>query len=88
MSKQCDPGLVEAVSTIVWCAPRLRAEVQELAAIAKMFGMHYGKDFIKCAMGNTADVYDPEAPPNTTGIKGTGAVSKRVEKKMNDFQPK
>ena len=50
--KECDPGLLESIQTIMWCAPRLQAEVNELKQIAHAFGVRYGKEFIRQAMNN------------------------------------
>jgi len=78
--KECDPGLMESVQTIMWCAPRLQAEVNELKQIAHAFGVRYGKEFIRQAMSNLDDTEDAQP--------GSGKVSARVMHKLTDYTPK
>ncbi|XP_055531020.1 IST1 homolog isoform X3 [Wyeomyia smithii] len=43
--KEIDEGIEEAVSSIVWVAPRLQADVQELKICADVFTIKYGKQW-------------------------------------------
>ncbi|XP_019562265.2 IST1 homolog isoform X1 [Aedes albopictus] len=47
--KELDEGIEEAVSSIVWVAPRLQADVQELKLCADIFTIKYGKQFAESA---------------------------------------
>eukprot|EP00050_Salpingoeca_kvevrii_P016045 m.52092 g.52092 ORF g.52092 m.52092 type:complete len:407 (-) comp6665_c0_seq1:118-1338(-) len=51
--KYCDSGLIEAVSTIIWVAPRLSHDVPELKQIKEMFQVRYGKEFVEDCLQNT-----------------------------------
>ncbi|XP_053304991.1 IST1 homolog [Spea bombifrons] len=42
--KEMDPGLAEAISTLIWAAPRL-AEVPELKTVASQFCHKYSKEY-------------------------------------------
>ncbi|CAH3150873.1 unnamed protein product [Porites evermanni] len=41
----CEEGMIEAVTTLMWSAPRLQTDVQELRVIADQLGLKYGKKF-------------------------------------------
>uniref|UniRef100_A0A2M4AA75 IST1 homolog n=1 Tax=Anopheles triannulatus TaxID=58253 RepID=A0A2M4AA75_9DIPT len=43
--KELDEGIEEAVSSIIWVAPRLQADVQELKICSDIFTMKYGKQY-------------------------------------------
>ncbi|KAM9302014.1 IST1 homolog [Gastrophryne carolinensis] len=43
--KELDPGLAEAVSTLIWAAPRLQAEVSELKTVASQLCHKYSKEY-------------------------------------------
>ncbi|XP_068116233.1 IST1 homolog [Hyperolius riggenbachi] len=43
--KELDPGLAEAVSTLIWAAPRLQAEVSELKTVASQLCRKYSKEY-------------------------------------------
>lgn len=47
--KEIDEGIEEAVSSIVWVAPRLQADVLELKICADIFTVKYGKPFAESA---------------------------------------
>ncbi|CCX05470.1 Similar to IST1 homolog; acc. no. P53990 [Pyronema omphalodes CBS 100304] len=49
-SKDCDPGLEEAVKTLLYAAPRM--EIKELTVIRQLLAEKYGKDFALSAMEN------------------------------------
>lgn len=43
--KDLDEGIAEAVSSIIWVAPRLQADVAELKVVSDMFTSKYGKPY-------------------------------------------
>ncbi|KAF2356977.1 Vacuolar protein sorting-associated protein Ist1 [Trinorchestia longiramus] len=43
--KDLDPGMSEAISSLVWCAPRLMTDVPELKVVADQFALKYGKPY-------------------------------------------
>ncbi|KAI9257295.1 regulator of Vps4 activity in the MVB pathway-domain-containing protein [Phascolomyces articulosus] len=53
--KECDPGIFEAVNTLIWAAPRVD-EVKELAAVRDQFAGRYGKEFVLNALDNVDQV--------------------------------
>ncbi|XP_055606756.1 IST1 homolog isoform X2 [Uranotaenia lowii] len=59
--KEIDEGIEEAVSTIIWVAPRLQSDVQELKICADIFAIKYGKPF--------ADSARAAAPPHKVSDK-------------------
>jgi len=69
--KYCDEGLVEAVSSIIWAAPRLYSDVQELKTIEEQLILKYGKEFGTQARTNSSHTVNerliikmsPNAPP-------------------------
>eukprot|EP00096_Caligus_rogercresseyi_P004174 TRINITY_DN1833_c0_g1_i3.p1 TRINITY_DN1833_c0_g1~~TRINITY_DN1833_c0_g1_i3.p1 ORF type:complete len:302 (+),score=100.05 TRINITY_DN1833_c0_g1_i3:40-945(+) len=73
-SSQVDCGLVEAVSTLIWCAPRLSSDVGELTTIAKHLCLKYGEPFAQvCRENRDENVSERivhklsvEAPPKLT----------------------
>nr|XP_014339529.1 PREDICTED: IST1 homolog [Latimeria chalumnae] len=50
--KELDPGLQEAVSTLIWAAPRLQAEVAELKTVADQLCGKYSKEYGKLCRTN------------------------------------
>ncbi|BFZ24848.1 hypothetical protein BsWGS_27887 [Bradybaena similaris] len=50
--KELDPGLEEAIATIIWATPRLQADVQELKAVTEEFTLKYSKEFAQACRGN------------------------------------
>lgn len=76
--KTCDPGLREAVATLIWVTPHLQGEVTELKAIAGSLQARYGKEFVQECLHNK--------PKH--GEVGPGWVSERVIVKMTTYQPK
>lgn len=48
--KDLDEGIAEAVSSLIWVAPRLQADVQELKVIAELLTTKYGKPFAEGAV--------------------------------------
>ncbi|XP_019935740.1 IST1 homolog isoform X1 [Paralichthys olivaceus] len=69
--KELDPGLQEAVSTLIWAAPRLQAEVSELKIVSEQLCAKYSKEYGKlCRTNQIGTVNDRlmhklsvEAPP-------------------------
>lgn len=43
--KNLDEGLAEAISTIIWAAPRIQTDVQEIKVIADILTSKYGKPY-------------------------------------------
>ncbi|KAM3919469.1 IST1 homolog [Leptodactylus fuscus] len=68
--RELDPGLAEAVSTVIWAAPRL-VEITELNIVAKQLCHKYSKEYGNlCATNQIGTVSErlmhklsPEAPP-------------------------
>lgn len=56
-AKECDPGLEEAVCTVIYAAPR--TEIKELHTIRDIFVTKFGRDFAKEAL-ESPDVKIPE----------------------------
>ncbi|KAK7927235.1 hypothetical protein PG985_004233 [Apiospora marii] len=48
---QCDPGLEEAVKSIIYAAPK--TEIKELQAVRLLFGEKFGKEFVMTATENS-----------------------------------
>lgn len=69
----CDEGMVEAVTTLIWAAPRLQSDVQELRVISDQLGLKYGKKFAHEASINANSTVNqrlilklsPQPPPKT-----------------------
>ncbi|XP_055072345.2 IST1 homolog [Misgurnus anguillicaudatus] len=69
--KELDPGLQEAVSTLIWAAPRLQSEVAELKIVSDQLCNKYSKEYGKlCRTNQIGTVNDRlmhklsvEAPP-------------------------
>ncbi|KAH9425612.1 Vacuolar protein sorting-associated protein ist1 [Dermatophagoides pteronyssinus] len=47
-----DDGLEEAISSLIWVAPRMSTDVKELSIIAELFTQKYGKQFAQAAKEN------------------------------------
>uniref|UniRef100_A0A3Q3XIQ5 IST1 homolog n=1 Tax=Mola mola TaxID=94237 RepID=A0A3Q3XIQ5_MOLML len=50
--KELDPGLQEAVSTLIWAAPRLHTEVSELKIVSDQLCAKYSKEYGKLCRSN------------------------------------
>ncbi|XP_019723013.1 IST1 homolog isoform X2 [Hippocampus comes] len=50
--KELDPGLQEAVSTLIWAAPRLQSEVVELKMVSEQLCVKYSKEYGKLCRTN------------------------------------
>lgn len=44
-SRDLDEGLAEAISSLIWAAPRLQTDVAELKIIADQLTLKYGKPY-------------------------------------------
>lgn len=74
-AKDCDPGLEEAVKSIMYAAPRI--EVKELQAVRQILAEKYGKDFTLAGTDNTDGKVAPKvlkklsiAPPPEALVNG------------------
>ncbi|XP_054627480.1 IST1 homolog [Dunckerocampus dactyliophorus] len=69
--KEMDPGLEEAVSTLIWAAHRLEAQVAELRTVAEQLCIKYSKEYGKLCRTNQVGTVNErlmnkmsvEAPP-------------------------
>jgi len=43
--RELDPGLEEAIASLIWASPRLQTDVPEIKVIADQFTIKYGKEF-------------------------------------------
>ncbi|ERS99171.1 uncharacterized protein SPSK_04391 [Sporothrix schenckii 1099-18] len=57
-SHTCDPGLEEAVKSIIYAAPK--TEIKELQVVRQLLGERYGKEFVLAAMENTDNKVSPK----------------------------
>jgi len=72
--KTLDDGLAEAISSIIWVAPRLQADVQELKVVADQLGAKYGKPYAQACRENAVGTVSVklmhklsvQAPPKIT----------------------
>ncbi|UYV67678.1 IST1 [Cordylochernes scorpioides] len=48
--KTLDEGIQEAVSTIIWAAPRLQSEIVEMQIIADQLTLKYGRPFAQAVL--------------------------------------
>ena len=51
-AKECDPGLEEAVKSIIFAAPKIEG-VKELSTVRQLLAEKYGKEFTLCAVENS-----------------------------------
>jgi len=72
--KNLDDGLAEAISSLIWVAPRLLADVPELKTVADQFIVKYGKPYgLACRENSVGTVSEKlmhkmsvQAPPKLT----------------------
>jgi len=50
--KHCDPGIQEAITTVIWATPRMQGDVAELKVIKTLLQSRYGRDFVEEALEN------------------------------------
>lgn len=58
--KTLDDGLAEAISSLIWVAPRLQADVAELKIIAEQLGVKYGKPYTAACRDNAIGTVAPK----------------------------
>ncbi|KAH9492300.1 Vacuolar protein sorting-associated protein ist1 [Bulinus truncatus] len=51
--KELDPGLEEAIASIIWATPRLQSDVQELKFVTEEFARKYSPDFAQACRANS-----------------------------------
>lgn len=71
----CDPGLEEAVKSIIYAAPK--TEIKELQIVRQLLGDKFGKEFVLAAMENTGGAVSEKvvrklsvAPPKEELVNG------------------
>lgn len=82
--KTLDDGLAEAISSIIWVAPRLQADVQEIKIVADQLGSKYGKPYaLACRENSVGTVSEKlmhklsvQAPPKLTVEKYMVEIAK------------
>ena len=82
--KTLDDGLAEAISSLIWVAPRLQADVQELKIVADQFAAKYGKPYAQACKENEVGTVSAklmhklsvQAPPKITVEKYLIEISK------------
>ncbi|XP_071785470.1 IST1 homolog isoform X2 [Asterias amurensis] len=47
-TKTLDPGIAEAVASVIWVTPRMSAEVAELKSVSEQLVLKYGREFGDC----------------------------------------
>ena len=50
--KTLDDGLAEAISSLIWVAPRLQTDIQELKVISDLLTYKYGKQYAQACREN------------------------------------
>ena len=71
--RELDPGLEEAIASLIWATPRLQADIQEFKPIADEFAAKYGKEFaVACRSNELSNVSEKvmhklsvQAPPKS-----------------------
>lgn len=58
--KTLDDGLSEAISSLIWVAPRMQADVAELKIIAEQLGVKYGKPYSLACRDNAIGTVAPK----------------------------
>ncbi|XP_023329877.1 IST1 homolog isoform X2 [Eurytemora carolleeae] len=72
--KTLDDGLAEAISSLIWVAPRMMSDVQELKIVAEQFAAKYGKPYAQACRENAVTTVSAklmhklsvQAPPKIT----------------------
>ena len=55
-----DEGLAESISSLIWVAPRMQADVTELKIIAEQLGVKYGKEYTLACRDNSIGTVAPK----------------------------
>nr|CAG4642041.1 EOG090X0DNH [Eurycercus lamellatus] len=58
--KTLDEGLSESISSLIWVAPRMQADVAELKIIAEQLGVKYGKPYALACRDNAIGTVSPK----------------------------
>ncbi|XP_050302644.1 IST1 homolog isoform X2 [Anthonomus grandis grandis] len=58
--KELDEGIAEAVSSIIWVAPRLQSDVQEIKVIADLLAAKYGPQYAEACRIESVDTISPK----------------------------
>jgi len=82
--KTLDEGLAEAISSIIWVAPRLQADVQELKVVSDQLASKYGKPYAQACRENSVGTVSEklmhkmsvQAPPKVTVEKYMMEITK------------
>lgn len=53
--REIDPGLEEAIATIIWVTPRLQSEVPEFKVVSDQFTAKYGKVFSEACRSDSLE---------------------------------
>jgi len=72
--KALDDGLAEAISSLIWVAPRLQSDVQELKLVSDQLSAKYGKPYAQACLENSVGTVSAklmhklsvQAPPKIT----------------------
>ncbi|KAI2624823.1 DUF292-domain-containing protein [Xylaria nigripes] len=74
-SPTCDPGLEEAVKSIIYAAPK--TEIKELRQVCALLAERFGKEFVRAAMENSGGVVSEKvvkklsvSPPKPELVQG------------------
>ncbi|KAI0224998.1 hypothetical protein LSAT2_024055 [Lamellibrachia satsuma] len=58
--KELDPGLEEAVCTVIWCTPRMSSDIHELIEVSKQLCEKYGREFTIACRENKLETVNPK----------------------------
>lgn len=58
--KTLDDGLAEAISSLIWVAPRLQGDITELKVISDLLTSKYGKQYAQAARENALGTVSPK----------------------------
>lgn len=58
--KTLDEGLAEPISSIMWVAPRMQADVAELHVISAQLAAKYGKEYLQASRENSLGTVSPK----------------------------
>ena len=90
--KNLDDGLAEAISSLIWVAPRLQADIQELKIVSDQLVAKYGKPYALACRENAVGTVSEklmhkmsvQAPPKLTVEKYLIEIAKYYNV---DYQP-
>ncbi len=82
--KTLDDGLAEAISSLIWVAPRLQADVQEFKIVSDQLSAKYGKPYAMACRENSVGTVSEklmhklsvQAPPKLTVEKYLQEIAK------------